>query len=218
MKFIAIILSLASFPFIAKAQVFLPPLVTAVQVLNNSGSTEKSNPQISSFTAVRSNLLSQLNWSTSYEKSNKGFTIERSTDGTNFSQIAIVPSQAAGSTSTQKHNYIYFDDKPSPGINYYRLIQIDTSGNEAYSTVTKVMFGNDAINVYPNPAKDNVIIDGLSGNEAIELYSQTGQLVKKQKATGPVLNIDISNVINGTYRLTITDDSGKMITKKIMKQ
>ena len=219
MKFIAIMLAVASFPLAARSQVFSPPLVTAFQVINNSVTASATKkPAIFSFTAVKSSLLAQLNWSTASKQNNKAFRIERSSDGITFSQIALVPSQAGGSATAQNLNYIYFDDKPFSGMNYYRLTQTDSAGNEQYSTVAEVSFVRDAINVYPNPAKDNITIEGLAGNESIQLYNQNGQLVKKQNATGHVTSLDVSNVTIGAYRLTITDNAGKMITKKILKQ
>lgn len=219
MKFIAIMLAVALFPGIAKAQIFSPSLAVAFQVINSSSNAPKTKrSEIFSFTVVKSSLLAQLNWSTTSEQNNKGFSIERSSDGIMFNQVALVPSQAGGSTPAQKLNYIYFDDKPFPGMNYYRLTQTDSSGSEQYSAVAEVSFAKDSINVYPNPARDNITIEGLAGNESLQLYNQNGQLVKKQNATGPVTNLDVSNVGIGVYRLTIADNAGKIITKKILKQ
>ncbi|MEP6466635.1 MAG: T9SS type A sorting domain-containing protein [Parafilimonas sp.] len=185
MKFIAITLAVALFPIIAKAQIFSPSLAVALHVINNSSATPKTKePEIFSFTVVKSSLLAQLNWSAFSGKNNKGFRIERSSDGILFSQVAIVPSQAGSSTPAQKLNYIYFDDKPFSGMNYYRLSQTDSTGNELYSAIAEVSFAKDSINVYPNPAKDNITIDGLAGNESIELYNQNGQLVKNKMPQG----------------------------------
>ena len=219
MKFIAIMLAVAAVPITARSQLFAPPFVTAFQVINNSASASKTKKSaIFSFTAVKSSLLAQLNWSTTAEQNNKGFRIERSPDGNTFSQVALVPSQAGGGATPQNLNYIYFDDKPFPGMNYYRLAQTDSAGNEHYSTVAEVSFAKDAVTVYPNPAKDNITIEGLAGNESIQLFSQNGQIIKKQIAIGPVTKLDVSNIEIGVYRLTIADNTGKMITKKILKQ
>ena len=219
MKFIAIMLAVAAVPITARSQLFAPPFVTAFQVINNSANASKTKESaIFSFTAVKSSLLAQLNWSTTVEQNNKGFRIERSSDGITFSQVALVPSQAGGGATAQNLNYIYFDDKPFPGMNYYRLTQTDSDGNEQHSTIAEVSFAKDAITVYPNPAKDNITIEGLAGNESIQLFSQNGQIIKKQIATGPVTKLDVSNIEIGVYRLTIADNTGKMITKKILKQ
>lgn len=212
MKLFGIAFAVALFPIIIKAQTLTLPSINSP--------TDFQTVKISSFTAVKSNFLAQLNWVTASEENNKGFVIERSSDGTVFNQIGFVTSEAAGGNSSQNLTYIYFDANTPEGINYYRLEQTGFDDKPTYSPVVKVIFGADdnTIVVYPNPAKDRISIDGLKGNESIQLYSTTGQLVKKEKAGGPTSTLDISNINTGVYRLTITDDAGKKVTQKIIKE
>ena len=228
MKFIAIMLAVALFPVIAKAQIFSPSLAVAFQVINNSSATPKTTePEIFSFTVVKSSLLAQLNWSAFSGKNNKGFRIERSSDGILFSQVAIVPSQAGGSTPAQKLNYIYFDDKPFPGVNYYRLTQLtDSSGSEQHSAVAEVSFTRDSINVYPNPAKDilyvqvPIAIGRQNENAVIQIVDLTGKKVKEQKIFlngNTSLSIDISNLPKSIYNLILKRET-KTEQQKFVKQ
>ncbi len=175
---------------------------------------------ISGFSAARVNTAAHLSWVTYLEQNNKGFAIERSSDGTLFHQIDFVASQAAGGTSSYKIQYNYYDTRPVTGINYYRLKQINSTGEVVVSQVAKVIWSNsdNAVTIYPNPAKDRLSIDGLKGNETLLLYNATGQLIKREKAGGVLSVLDISHLTLGVYRLTITDESGKIITKKIVKQ
>lgn len=175
--------------------------------------------QILSFTAVESNASSHLEWITASEQNNKGFAIERSSNGTVFNQIDFVPSQAPTGTSIQRLRYDYYDTRPLQGINYYRLKQIDFDEMAMYSAVAKLVFGSGSvIVVYPNPSKTKITIEGLKGNENIQLYSNTGQLIKNQKGFGPALILDISKIPMGVYRLSITDAIGNRTTRKIVKE
>jgi hypothetical protein len=133
---------------------------------------------------------------------------------------AFIASQASAGSSTQKLSYDYFDTRPLAGISYYRLQQINLDGKITYSTIARVIFGHggSAFIIYPNPAKNIITIEGLKGNESIQLYSTTGQLFKNEKAGGPALILDISEIAVGVYRVTITDSNGNRTTQKILKE
>src|SRR6185503_6393916 len=96
-----------------------------------------------------------LNWSTAVESNNKGFYIERSKDGKDFTSVGFV--QGAGNSS-QITNYTY-TDAGLKDINvsktYYRLNQIDFDGKTTYSNVILLSLENLANagkwKLYPNP-------------------------------------------------------------------
>lgn len=72
------------------------------------------------------------------------------------------------------------------------------------------------IKIYPNPAKDNIVIEGVS-KAKIELFNLQGQFIKNVNATGNKTSMDISDVNNGVYSIKITTTDG-IIVKKISKQ
>ena len=72
------------------------------------------------------------------------------------------------------------------------------------------------IKIYPNPAKDNIVIEGIS-EAKIELYNLQGQFIKNMKASGNKTSMDLSDVNNGVYSIRITTDE-RIIVKKIQKQ
>ena len=65
--------------------------------------------------------------------------VERSTDGANFTQIAIVNAQDNSNTIV---NYQMIDNFPADGINYYRLKMVDNDGTFQYSNIINVNFKN----------------------------------------------------------------------------
>jgi len=68
-------------------------------------------------------------------------------------------------------------------------------------------FKNEAlINVYPNPSSDNIYIDTKSENFEVELFNLSGCLIYK---TNSQKVIDISNIPNGLYMLTVKDGNDK---------
>jgi hypothetical protein len=69
--------------------------------------------------------------------------------------------------------------------------------------------------IYPNPVSSILNIDYNSDIESIAIYSITGTLVKEIK--GKVTSIELSNLSNGSYFITIQSNKG-VINKRFIKQ
>lgn len=115
------------------------------------------NISLISFKALEDHEVVDLDWITAWEANNDYFTIERSLDGKHWESIENI--KAAG-TSYGMNSYKTIDPKPYTGLSYYRLKQTDFDGSYTYSSLNKVYFGvNKEINVYPNPASKEVILE-----------------------------------------------------------
>lgn len=118
-----------------------------------------------------------LSWQTASETNNSHFEIERSADNKTFEYLANV--KGAGNSATLTH-YSYKDNAGadfSEEVLYYRLKQVDYNGKYAFSNVVTIgsfKTKRPSMNVFPNPAGDNITVKGVSGNGAI-LYDITGK-------------------------------------------
>lgn len=72
------------------------------------------------------------------------------------------------------------------------------------------------VKIYPNPAKDNIIIEGVT-KAKIELSNLQGQVIKSVNVSDDKINMDISDLSNGIYSMKITTNNG-IIVKKLLKQ
>ena len=72
------------------------------------------------------------------------------------------------------------------------------------------------INIYPNPSKDWVKIDGISEVSDVQIFDITGKLVLQQEYQIDD-RIDISSLTTGMYILNIRNSEG-VSSKKIIKQ
>jgi surface protein len=173
------------------------------------------------FTAqIQTNNTALLQWTTATETNNKGFSIQRSTDGATWSGIAFVNSQAAGGNSTATLNYTYTDNTPASGINYYRLQQQNTDGTVAYSKVESVSFeGSNAITVYPNPASTQLnVTTGSAGS--YQLINTAGNIMLKGNLQAGYNSINTGALPDGMYILHIVGNDNstagnyKVVIKK----
>ena len=136
-----------------------PDLVVANE---NSISVLRNNPQFvtlpvnfGEFTVSKQTNNIKLTWNTLNETNNKGFIVQKSTDGVNFSTLAFLDTKGSG-----ENNYITYDNNPVNGANYYRLIQKDNDGKEAELGVRQVSFTltSSIAKIYPNPTEKLVAI------------------------------------------------------------
>lgn len=174
--------------------------------------------QLLSFTALKQEATVVLEWLTASEQHCKGFDIERSEDGRNWTTSGFVASLAPDGTTTLKSRYSFTDTEPLKGRNYYRLKQWSMDGHYDYSPVRNILFDRESkIRVYPNPAKNDLYITGLTADEHIGLYTATGSLVYRQAAGKTEQHISLSQLSEGTYYVRITGKNGQTSTHKIVK-
>jgi hypothetical protein len=79
-----------------------------------------------------------LDWTTAQEDNNKGFSIERSTAGGDFTSVAFIPSSNARGNSSTLTGYSYKDHPTDAARLSYRLKQIDWDENASYSDIVEV--------------------------------------------------------------------------------
>lgn len=171
------------------------------------------------FTAAASAGTVLLKWSTASESNNKGFTVEKSADGLSWSDIGFVAG--AGNSNSQRQ-YVFTDNKPGKGNNYYRLKQTDLDGKQAFSEVRMVsMASRAAVSVYPNPAKGMVYINTEASHGAMQyqLLSMNGKAVLSGQVnvSNGQQSINIQTVPAGTYLLRLTAN-GVSSTEKLIVQ
>lgn len=111
--------------------------------------------ELTQFEARWSGQAPQLTWATALELNNNYFVVERSLDGQTFAEGGRLTG--AGTTSTRTE-YQFLDTKfrqPLGVLLYYRLRQVDFSGQSRFSAVQTVRCGGKitelTASAYPNP-------------------------------------------------------------------
>lgn len=147
---------------------------------------------------------SHLSWTTSSEKDNAQFNIQRSTNNQTWQTIGSV--KATNNPSGAKYNFT--DDAPLSSINYYRLQMVSTDGKMDYSKVVSVSGkeGKQTLSIYPNPVKAelNVLTDGTI--EGISIYDMTGRMVRQYNDNRSKVNVQ--DLPNGIYFVRLLDKNG----------
>ncbi len=150
-----------------------------------------------------------LLWATASENNNDHFELQRSRGGEVFETIGII---GGFGTTTARHDYSFVDPMPYPGVNYYRLKQVDADEGYVYSDVRSVTLEQDRpLHVYPNPSHDVIRIAGLTGSGAVAVFDEAGQQVPFP-AEGLMNGImDVSSLPRGIYIVRIGDQAARIV-------
>jgi hypothetical protein len=163
----------------------------------------------------------QLSWSTATEINNKGFEVQKSSDGQTFAAIGFV---AGKGTSSLINNYNYNDIKILSGSNYYRLKQVDIDGNFNYSSTIRLDFKNFDWAIFGNPVTSNSWIQlqvAKTSNITFQVYTIDGKLVKTiNKGTVSEgtysVPLNLGNAPSGIYIVKLVSDN-QIFSKKVVK-
>jgi hypothetical protein len=108
--------------------------------------------ELTAFNAHVDNGIVHISWATASEINNYGFEIQRGINNEEFYTVAFVKGNG---TSTETHDYKYYDDLGSvQGTVKYRLKQLDYDGKFEYSDIVELSsFTKDFVLLqnYPNP-------------------------------------------------------------------
>lgn len=159
-----------------------------------------------------------LTWSTATESNNAFFLVEKSS-GTDFREVARV--EGSGNSTVQRH-YSAIDEKPFWGTSYYRLKQIDFSGQYKYSEMVAVKNKSDESMMifFPNPSEGTFRIrfSSLVPQATIVVFNQQGTVsFSKSFGASAMLELDLrQKLLPGTYYMQISTGSDDWNIQKIV--
>jgi|GEM_PF-3292309 len=168
-----------------------------------------------------------LNWTTETELNNKGFIVERSTDGIAFNAIGWVDGSG---TTTDLRSYDFIDENVVPNmVHYYRLVQEDLDGTKEVvcNTLELSVQVQDvaSIEVFPVPTNGdlNILINNPFADvtgAVLVVHDDLGRMIMKN--TVDLLpgvnrqNLDLTAVPAGHYILGVKYNNGSTTAKPIV--
>lgn len=181
---------------------------------------------LNNFDATLGNQKVVLNWTTGMEKELSHFVVERSIDGTTYSEAGMV---FAGGTSGVKRNYSFTDQLVSSpkGIVYYRLRMVDVDHKYQHSAIriirTNETFASVKMQAYPNPAVDElrITVPAAWQNKSVnyQVFNTNGQMVKQvvNNAASQTETINVRELGAGLYVVKATNGT-ESATQRIIKK
>ena len=165
-----------------------------------------------SFNGSLVNGYANLSWTTATETNSKGFEIEKSKDGKNFSSIGYVPA------NNKPASYEFSDPTKLAGLQYYRLKVTNKDGSNNYSSIVAL---NDKVSVklsvYPNPVANTATISHreADANAVLKITSIDGKTITTYTVqTGATeTSVDVSRLVKGSYIVSFENNNTKTVTQ-----
>ncbi len=168
-----------------------------------------------------------LQWVTASEMNVSHFAIEKSTDGSNFTDAGLV---FAYGNSTERKTYQYADNvsNSTAKIIYYRLRSVDNDGKTTYSATRVIRLGKttDAtitLLTYPNPVTNEVRVTipaTWQGKKVdYQLVNANGQLMRRvaDANASQTQTIDMTTLAPGFYIVRVSCE-GETAQQKVIKK
>jgi uncharacterized repeat protein (TIGR01451 family) len=177
--------------------------------------------ELTAFDVMLDGDVVRLAWTTASETNNAGFSVERSIEQDQWSEITFVAG--AGTTlETQTYRTADAGAAQFAEVVRYRLRQVDLDGSHAYGPIVEVTLGapsEDAITgVFPNPMTDRADVRlalATSGTVRVALYDVMGREVAvlhdgyaESGRVRMVLSSD--RLAAGTYFLHATTETSRL--------
>ena len=181
--------------------------------------------ELANFTGkLNDNGTVDLDWTTLVEINNQYFTVERSTDGVNFTELG---RQEGAGNSTAELNYTLVDQKPATGTNYYRLKQTDYDGESKYVggivAINTQKASTETVSIYPNPVEGREVTIAISngnidGSMLVEVTDLSGKTVYHNTLVGVQNHIFLPITISqGIYMVKLTSGDNVYQQKLLVK-
>jgi hypothetical protein len=176
--------------------------------------------ELTSFTAAVKDNKTMLQWTTATEMNDRGFQVERSANGKEWTAIGFVNTKATAGNSGEDLHYTFFDNAPAKGTNYYRLVQVDLDDVKKISeTKTVYVGGKDAnsIKMFPNPVVNVLHIEGIEPGTNFKIVDLKGTELYQSKATTSSQTVSTEKLSPGIYFLQIKKNDGRQETMRVVK-
>ncbi len=183
-----------------------------------------------SFGGQKEGAINRLRWTTVSEQNNRGFEVQRSADGINYTVLGFVNTSAAGGNSSAALSYMFDDNNPGGAKYYYRLRQVALDNHSKLSNVILIK-GEKPVTMtieglYPNPANTRVnVLVGAPARDRITILiiDMSGKSVLQQlvnlEAGSNTIPVDISKLSSGNFVVKLLCSSGcEFAVSKLVKQ
>ncbi|HKZ65109.1 MAG TPA: T9SS type A sorting domain-containing protein [Chitinophagaceae bacterium] len=162
--------------------------------------------------AYKKNDGVNIEWSNLTERDIAIYYVERSINGKDYK---VIGQYLPKSNRDDKVSYIYFDDSPSPGINFYRIKVIEKNTKIIFSKILRIEIDKPkaGFSLYPNPAINSQFIISFTGIKEgrymLRMFNTMGQevyqdiVINRGSPSTQILRLP-SSVRQGIYNVIIT--------------
>ncbi|MGN6419426.1 MAG: T9SS type A sorting domain-containing protein [Pseudobacter sp.] len=147
-----------------------------------------------------------INWATAQESETDKFIVEYSRNGQQYSSVGEVAA-AGNSSTTTKYAFTY--PQLQPGVNYFRLKQLDKNGHYTYSSIMVIPYVDNHSDpvLMPNPVVNTatLLIPPAIEAEQLTVFDASGKAVWQQQVSNRNQSqlLQLDKLPKGVYVLNV---------------
>jgi len=131
-------------------------------------------------------------------------------------QIRTIKLDTAGYAN--KDVYIAFVlNTPAPGGDKILIDSIVVTGASLVTTGINNVAQTNEVSISPNPVKNNLRVQNLNNVNQLIITDMTGREIRVIKVSGNMMNIEVADLKQGAYLLSVHYLNGTVETKKFLK-
>ncbi len=167
-----------------------------------------------------------LNWHVAQVSNHSYFSIERSVDGINFSEIGRNTDYINGPGEISL-SYTDISVTREDKTIYYRIKQCDQDGRCRYSVIRSVNFRNKVqiLSIFPQPVNEklNILYQSKDeGSVSIVISDINGKRILQQvrylSSGNQTIEVNTGALLAGSYFIKITDHANNSVTARFIKK
>jgi hypothetical protein len=203
------------------------PCAECINICAQDTAIQSDTPEVMRFDAVRKDDRIKLSWTTYGEEDNLGFEVERRMEGKkDFERIGFV--EGFGTTSLPT-NYTFSETNASTETYYYRLQQINISGEGTYSAERGVKgYNTENPNTILTTNKEKKELTIQFGKllpmqtsakvRIINPKNETAQEINIAAASHQIFTVDITDLPLGAYVLLVDFNDEARLTLSFLAE
>jgi hypothetical protein len=166
---------------------------------------------LGSFDGILLNSNVSLTWTTLSETNNDYFEILRSADGSSFEVIGKVEGNG---NSSKMIEYSFVDNRPSSGVNYYKLKQVDLDGRSESFDVVMIQNKSNDVRIYPTQVVNSINIELTNDKlSTLSILNSSGMIQTMIRLNSSFNSVDISDLPSGIYFVKVESENSITIEK-----
>jgi hypothetical protein len=161
------------------------------------------------YAAKQNDETIKLSWTTQNELPNRLYTVEKSSDGKNFSEVDTIKSVDKNPSANYSSDYpISSTDRNRI---YFQLKIVDENGDVSYSEIRIVELDENkqSVSLFPNPSSNfvNLVFTNSIGNLQTDIFAANGELIQRNYFTNTnSAHINFRNKLaSGVYFIKVFD-------------
>tara|TARA_B100000809_G_scaffold248451_1_gene278576 strand:- start:1674 stop:2123 length:450 start_codon:yes stop_codon:yes gene_type:complete len=133
--------------------------------------------------------------------------------------VTSAGEESSGAGGTVSYSLGQINYTTNTGSNGSVSQGVQQTYNVIVTDVLDETYINLELSIFPNPTTDFLTLsaDGNIDNVNYQLVGLQGKIIKSEKITSNNISIDMENLANSTYFLTVTDNENTVKTFKIIK-